>query len=215
MNRNPLLTTAAAALLAVATQAQAVTIDFESLAVGTVLSNQFAGLGVTFTPNAFSGNTPPPPTIDGWAPNTDMTVVSSTGADVGGLGSPSLVSGNILRSFAGWFGETGSPSFAAVFSTPVNTFSATFAGVNNPAETRLFVYNGGTLLSTVAGTVTTEQFTLSFAAPSITQVVITPGSYNDWVGVDNIVFQPVPEPATWGLMALGLAGLLTLKRRRS
>ena len=54
MNRNPLLTTAAAALLAIATQAQAVTINFETLAAGTVLSNQFAGLGVTFTPNAFS-----------------------------------------------------------------------------------------------------------------------------------------------------------------
>lgn len=218
MNRNPLLTTAAAALLAVATQAQAVTITFETLAAGTVLSNQFAGLGVTFTPNAFSGTTPTPPTAQGWATNTDMTVVSSTGTDVGGLGTPLLVSGNILRSFNGWLGEFGSPSFAAVFSTPVNTFSATFASVTEFASTRLFVYNGATLLSTVAGAdtgVAPAQFILSFAAPSITRVVITPGTFSDWVGVDNIVFQPVPEPATWGLMALGLAGLLILKRRRS
>ena len=213
MNRNSLLTTAAAALFAVATQAQAVTITFETLAVGTVLSNQFAGLGVVFTPNAFSGTTPTPPTAEGWATNTDMTVVSSTGTDVGGLGTPLLVSGNILRSFNGWLGETGSPSFAAVFSTPINSFSATFAGVTNPAETRLFAFNGATLLSTVAGTAA-GQFVLSYSAPSITRVVVTPGSFDDWVGVDNIVFQPVPEPATWGLMALGVAGLLILRRRR-
>ena len=58
-----------------------------------------------------------------------MTIVSSTGADVGGMGTPALVSGNILRSFDGWLAENGDASFLITFSPPVTIFSATFAGV--------------------------------------------------------------------------------------
>ena len=60
---------------------------------------------------------------------------------------------------------------------------------------------------------TTGQFTLSFSAASITSVRVTPGWFNDWVGVDNVVFAPVPEPATYAMMALGLAALLAFRRR--
>jgi hypothetical protein len=35
--------------------AAAVTINFDNLAAGTVLSNQYAGQGATFSPNAFAG----------------------------------------------------------------------------------------------------------------------------------------------------------------
>ncbi len=208
------LSAIALSLLAGATQASAATINFETLAAGTTLSNQFAGLGVTFTPNAFTG-AGSSTSGETWATNTDLTIVSSTGADVGGLGTPALVSGNILRSFAGWLGEDGDASFRASFSTPINSFSATFAGVSTAADVTLFAFNGSTLLSTVSGTGTAGQFVLNITGASITSVVVRPGSFNDWVGVDNIVFQPVPEPGTYGLMALGLAGLALVARRRA
>jgi len=42
--------------------------------------------------------------------------------------------------------------------------------------------------------------------------VVTPGDFFDWVGVDNIQYTAVPEPATFA--ALGV-GLLALRRRKA
>ena len=193
--------------------AQATTLSFEDLASGTTLSNQYAGLGVTFAPNALSG--PGGPT-GSWATNTDMTIASSAGGDVGVLGTPALVSGNVLHSFSGWLNESGDPSLSATFSTPVSDFSADFAGVSTAGDVKILAYNGATLLGSSTGA-SPGQFTLSFAAPSITRVVILPGSFSDWVGIDNIHFTPtgdVPLPGTVLLMALGL-GALGLRLRRS
>ena len=194
--------------------ASAATINFENLAVGTILSNQYAG--VTFAANAFTGagsSSSGKP----WATNTDMTIVSSlAGGDVGGLGSPSLVSGNVLHSFNKWLSETGDPSFRISFASAINSFSATFAGVSTGADVRIFAFNGATLLSTVAGA-GTGQFVLSYAAASITSVVVAPGSFDDWVGVDDITYTTavvgVPEPETYALMALGLAAMALARRR--
>ena len=41
---------------------------------------------------------------------------------------------------------------------------------------------------------------------------MTVGSFNDWVGVDNITFNVVPEPTSLGLVGVG-AALLLLRRR--
>jgi hypothetical protein len=188
------------------------------LAVGATLGNQYAAYGVTFAPNAYSGNTGP---NGDWASNTTMSIASSTGGDVGGLGTPSLVSGNLLRAYSGWLNEDGDPSFSAFFSGGINSFSADFAGVSAPADVRLFAYLGSTLLGSVSSTVTTGQFTLSFASiGQFDRVVITPGSYGDWVGVDNITFDRaalpptgVPEPTTMAMLGLGLTGLALARRR--
>lgn len=190
-----------AALCAMAAPvAQAFTITFEDLAVGTVLSNQYAAtLGVTFTPNAFTG---PGSSSSGsaWATNTNLTVVSSTGADIGGLGPPALVSGNIVRSFNAWLSENGDPSVRVSFASPVQNCGITFAGITTPADTRMFVFNGSSLLGTVAASVAGQQ-TLAFAAGSITSIVLAPGSFNDWVGFDNLSCTPVPGPTKLAITA--------------
>jgi hypothetical protein len=212
MNRKVTFATLASGLLLAAGQASATTLTFEDLAVGTVLSTQYSALGATFSANAYTGTGGP--TSD-WASNTDMTIVSSTGSDVGGLGTPTLVSGNLLRSFAGWLNEDGDPSFKISFSSAATGFSASFAGVSTAADVRVFAYNGATLVGTVAGS-STGQFTLSYAGP-VTSVVITPGSFNDWVGVDNITYNlaAVPEVSTYAMMGLGVAVLALQRRRRS
>lgn len=210
MGKLPLTAALATAALLSAGAAQADTINFDDLAPGTLLASQYAG--VSFAPNAFSGAGGP---TGDWGTTTDMTIVDSLGTDVGGLGAPSLVSGNLLRSFNGWLGEDGDASFSIDFAAAINSFSATFAGIGTPASTRIYAYDGNTLLGSVAAT-STGQAVLSFAAPSITRIVVTPGDFFDWVGVDNINYTPaatVPEASSWAMMALGL-GLLALKRRR-
>lgn len=187
------------------------------LAAGSTLGNQYAASGVVFSPNAFSGPGGPTGT---WATNSNMTIVSSTGSDVGGLGSPSLVSGNLLRSFNAWLNENGDPTFFATFSTPISSLSATFAGIATAASTGLQAYNGTTLLTSSFATGTGQQtLTVSSSTP-ITKVVFRPGDFFDWVGVDNITFttlepsNAVPEPSTWLGAAAGVASLVALKRRR-
>ncbi len=202
--------TLAAGLSLAAAQASAITITFNELSAGTTLANQYAGLGAVFTPNAFTGNGSSA-SGEPWATNTHMTIVDSQGPDVGTLGLPALASGNVLRSRPGWLGENGDASFLISFSTPVSAFSADFLGVDEFADVTIWAYNGSTLLGSVSGT-TTGQFTLGYTAPSITSVAVRPGNYFDWVAVDNINFTPVPEPASYLLMGLGVAAL-ALRRR--
>ncbi|MFO0952767.1 MAG: hypothetical protein U0835_16785 [Isosphaeraceae bacterium] len=218
---------AAALLLALAPSARAADflITFDSgdpiggLAVGATLGTQYSAFGVVFTPNGFSGNGGPTGT---WATNTNMTVVSSTGSDVGGLGTPSLVSGNLLRSFDGWLDEDGDPSFRATFAGGVSFFSADFAGIAAPASTRIFAYNGTTLLTTATAAGTGQQTLSVSSATPITSVVVTPGDFFDWVGVDNIRYTTlataVPEPSPLllaGVAALPMGALAAWRRTRA
>jgi hypothetical protein len=219
--KNALFTLAATAALA-ALPAQAVTINFDDLADGDVLSTQYASLGVTFSANAFSGANSNSTAV-GWASNTDMTIAQASGPNTSTLGTPSLVGGNLLHGFDGWLAEDGDPSFRISFATPINSFSIDFAGVSGLdaafTDCAIWLYNGATLLAVKTGSTpapsAVSQFTLSYAAPSITSVVVAPGSFGDWVAVDNIVFAPVPEPASAGLLMLGLAVVGLGWRRRA
>jgi hypothetical protein len=208
----------ACGLLLAASQASATTITFEDLAEGATLSNQYAVLGVLFSPNAFSGpnsNTTPEP----WATNTGMTITAN---DLGAIGTPLLTSGKLLHSFGNFLAEDGDPSILATFTTPISSISMDFAGIFTPGDVTMVIYNGASIIGTVVAPACTPtcQTRLSFAAPSITKVAFTPGSSTDWVGVDNITFTQagvVPEASTYAMMALGLGlvlGSSAFKRRR-
>lgn len=189
-------------------------IDFENLSVGDTLDSQYAAWGVTFSASPYTGADSP---TGGWATNTDMTIVAVGGGDTGGLGSPSLVSGNILRSFDGWLGEDGDASILMTFSSPITAVSVDFAGIALPSSTGIDIYStSGNYVTSVFATGTGQQ-TLSYTGTNIGFVVVTPGDYNDWVGVDNIGFTvaaAVPEPETYGMLALGLGVLAVVARRR-
>jgi len=198
------------ASMVLAVNASASTITFDDLPVGTVVGSQYAG--VVFSPNAIAGA--------GFATNTDLTVVSATGSDVGfdGLGDPSLASGNVLRSFNAWLNENGNPSFRVSFASAIGSFSAIFAGVFDSSNVTLMAYDGATLLSTVMGNSPDAQFALSITGPHITSVVVSPGTLDDYVAVDDIQFAAaVPEPSALALSSVGLAlvGWAGKRRRKS
>ena len=189
-----------------------VVIDFETLAVGATVSNQYSAMGVTFSPSPYTGSGGP---TGDWASNSDMTIAAVGGGNTGALGTPSLVSGNILHSFSGWLAEDGDASFLMTFSTPITKISIDFAGISKPASTGIDIYNtAGSYVTSVFAT-TTGQQTLTYTGTNIGYVAVTPGDFDDWVGVDNINFlQAVPEPETYGLLALGLGIIGIAVRRR-
>jgi len=184
-------------------------IDFENLAVGATVDSQYSAWGVTFLANAYDGGS--------WATNTDMTVVAVGGGNTGGLGTPSLVSGKLLHSFSGWLNEDGDASFALAFDTPITSISIDFAGIAAPSSTGIDIFTPeGDYVTSVFATSTGQQ-TLTYTGTNIGFVGVTPGDFNDWVGVDNISFTfaaAVPEPETYGMLALGLGVLAIAVRRR-
>lgn len=188
------------------------TITFDDLAAGTTLSNQYAAAtGATFSAGGAKTYDSQSQGSGSWATNTDMTVVSATGSDTNNLGTPTLASGNVLGSYSGWMAEDGDPAFTISFSTSVTAFSADVAAVEYGSDVGIYAYSGSTLVDSVFGA-GSGQFELSLTGADITSVVITPGSYGDYVAVDNVGFTTsVPEPANLALFGLGL-GLIALRR---
>jgi len=201
--------------LAGSAMAQTHTIDFDTdangnaIPEGAILSNQYAGWGVTAVPNVFDPSS-------GWATNTDMTI---TATDTGGGYLASY--GKILHAFgntyAGWLAEDGDPNFGLFFSQPIDSISVGFCGDSSGlSEVDAFDSQGNFITGAVVsgGTLNLKTVTLSgLAGLGVTSIAaISPGSFGDWVGVVSITFTYVPAPASVAL--LGMGGLVAARRRR-
>lgn len=208
---NKFLLTALA--VASVSSAFAVTINFDDLADQAVLGNQYAGLGVTFSAGHTSSGVPNPNgSTEGWATNTSMVVATIAGGDIG-AGVTAPMSGTIVHSFDGWFTEDGDASMTLDFSTAITSFSVNFGGVATASigQTGAFAVDGSNNVVASALVTATGTSTVSMSGLNVNRVVLVIGDFNDWVGFDNVSFEPVPEPATMTLLALGA---LAARRRK-
>lgn len=205
---NKFLLTALA--VASVSSAFAVTINFDDLADDALLGNQYAGLGATFSAgHTTTGITNPTFSTQGWATNSSMEVATIAGGDVGGGIAGSGLAGTVVHSFDGWFSEDGDASVTIDFSTAISSFSVDFGGVFNIGATGAYAIDGSN--NVVASALAAGNGTVSMTGLNVNRVVLVVGDFGDWVGFDNVSFEPVPEPATMTLLALGA---LAARRRK-
>jgi hypothetical protein len=200
-------------------------IDFDAdaagapIAPGALIGEQYAAWGVHFAPTAFpagaaSGSGTSQTPLPVWASNTGMHTAAVNGSDVG---AGAAGAGNLLHSFTDYLGEDGDPSFVITFDRPVSSLSILYSGIGEGGWTGFKAFRGTTELvdlrvqsPTIAGPV--QSLSIS-AVGDITRVLVMPGSYDDWVGVDNIEID-VALPAPGAGLALLAVPLVGGRRRR-
>ncbi len=192
-------------------------INFDTLTAGTIVSNQYAAQGVTFVAGGLTGTGYT--SGQNYAPNTSLDVFLGTVASTYGNGT------NALHGVNGWAAETGDPVFTMNLTQSFSSFSATFYAVSAATYgpgTRILAYNGTTLLGSTAATTTggaVQTLTLNNIA-SANRIIVTPGTYNDYVSVDNLTFNvtpaAAPEPGSLALIGLGLplTGAFIARKKR-
>ena len=164
-------------------------INFDNLAGGTTVTNQYAGLGVTF-----SGT------------NSPITSDSFTGS------YGSLASDTILLSGGG------SPSIInLIFSSVVGYVSADIIFRDTGEVASLQVFNAAMASlgswTTLADTGPGDEVTLLGTVAGIAFATLTFDATDTVVGIDNLGFTDisVPEPSVLVLLAFGLAALRVRK----
>jgi hypothetical protein len=166
--------------------AQAVVLDFESLPLNAVVSNQFAG--VVFS----SPGNPTQPIVNTFSGNSTTGQVLTDFSIIGGL------------------------QLDANFTAPVTSvFSLVYANPQFAVTARAYDA-GNNLLGTVSSAGGAfNQGVLGFSGVGlISKVTWDTGSATAAVGIDDLRFSPaVPEPGVWGMLAAALV-LPVLKRRR-
>lgn len=208
----------AAFFASIVASSHAVLIDFNdgSLSEGSTLGSQYSGKGVTFAAGDLTGDSTWffPSTTYGygtWATNSGLTATESDTL-TNAYGTPA--SRFLVHSATDWVDEDGDPIIKASFATLANSISVDFTG-DATAFSGIALYKGTTYVGKAlvgSGAASTVK-TASFSGASFDHAYIIPGSYDDWVGVSSITFNPVPEPETLGLFAL--SGVALLRRRKS
>ncbi len=171
-----------------------------TLGAGEVLTNQYAGLGVTFQV----------PNFNAYASNG----VLATGSSLTSL--PNVIWVNQ----GGGSGGSSAQGMDILFSTPHSAVGLYFEASCDSTVT-LAVYNGATLLESVTsslqpGGLCLEGY-LALADSNITSAIVysTNDHGQNWnFSIDNLKFGQVPEPATVSMVAAGLLGFATAVRRK-
>ena len=190
-------------------------INFEGFAEGTLISNQFSGLGVTFTQN--DGGTPMIdnlPALFGYGPGSGTGML--TGSTTGGAPFPTV---------AGLVGVFSSPvSMAGAFmsdTSPLGDYTISAFG-SGGGLLESFIVTGGAFpaCGTVFPTTPGCGVFVGFNRPQgdIARIQFGPsGVFGDAFAIDDFRFasaasSTVPEPTTLLLFGSGLAAAM---RRRS
>lgn len=179
-----------------AAQASPVTINFDSLGSDVVVGSTYAGLGVTFS-----------------------NAVTAALSLPGGSGSISI------GAVSGGYQPQPSNPIVATFTTGVSSVSLTGldVGLNGFVMTAYDAAVGGSVVDTdqVFGSSVGigEFFTLNLTGSNIFRVEFSQvrNVVGDGVLFDNFVFDKagtVPEPSSLLLAALGMAGLVSVSRKR-
>lgn len=160
------------------------TIDFETLSDSEVVTNQYAGLGVTFS-NAIAYTAGISLNEVDFPPHSGLNVVSDNGGPMGVTFSAPQANVSAYFTYTVPLTLSFYDALNNLEGTVNSAFSSNFVSSGNPPN----------------------EF-LSFAWVSgISEVVITGDPSGSSFVMDDLTFTPVPEPATLFLLLSGLLGI--------
>ena len=171
---------------------QALTFDEVVLPINTVVTNQYAGFGVTFSGSGGSQ----------WDYEIGSVLNNISGGSLN-----NFPGGSQTPLFIEFAAQQAAAAFAMVTNSGTSTFTALLGGT------------GGAIVESFSSATSTSDINNFFGFKGITfdTIKIDVGGSNNAMLLDNlqnIAADPVPEPASVMLLATGLVGVFGYARRR-